>query len=165
MLVLIPLSMSIQHITVKQLYFYIVSFIALLVVLFNLQSFLMISARYIVFKTAPSYSYQPPFFPFPSFPPIRKYISADTPGGIEDYQTQQENQMTTLLDALKNNQTLTAEQQSMIDDWLRSYQQWKFDQDDQVKQVMDSLLMNATALVIFIPVFWYHFRNARKQTE
>ena len=73
--------------------------------------------------------------------------------------------MSSLLDALRSNQQLTIEQRSMIDGWMRDYQMWKSDQENQRKQVMDSLLMNITALVIFIPVFWYHFKNARLVKE
>ena len=80
--------MSIQHVTVKQLYFYIVSFIALLVVLFNLQNFLMVSAQYLIFKTVPDYTYQPQFFPNMPVPVSPRGMMMEGKFGVDDYQAQ-----------------------------------------------------------------------------
>lgn len=146
--------MSLHNFSLKNLYFFLVSFICLLVVLFNAQAFLTITFRYFIFKTAPEYSYSPPFLPL-SMPPSRvKVMPIYDDGMIEESRTEE------IAEALIQNQSLNQEQKLMITDWLGTYNNWKQEQDNNRKQVMDNLLSNFIALIIFLPAFVYHFRKA-----
>jgi uncharacterized membrane protein len=86
------------------------------------------------------------------------------PSEFQDSKTQEQKNEEFLV-ALRNNQTLTEEQRSSIDQWFSSYSNWKMDQDNIQKQIIDNLISNIIALLIFIPVFAYHFRKALHNQE
>lgn len=149
--------MNLKDFSIKAIYFYLVSLISLLVILFNLQSFLVTGFRYFIFKTAPEFTYAPSFFPF---------FDSGIPVYVEPFPKEavstSEAQNKELLLALKSDGNLTDEQRVKINQWFTDYDLWKKSQEDERKRVTDSLLGSLVSLFIFTPAFIYHFRRARE---
>lgn len=153
--------MKISNLSIRDIYFYLVSLISLLAVLFNTQQVLTTVSRYYIFKSAPEFSYQPPsFFPMfrgPEAIPIEVYPST-YPGST----TSEEAKNQEYLESLKGNRALTAEEKATINQWFASYHQWQNDQENNQKRIVDNLLGNIITILIFTPVFAYHFKKARQ---
>ena len=150
--------MSLKDLTVSKIYFYLVSFIGLLVILFNAQIILTTSLRYYLLKTAPQYLYQPPFLPlFQGNQPIMV-----EPITIYQDINQEEKKNKDILEALSAGEEFTETQKSTINIWFEQYEQWKKDQEDQNKRIIDNLVGNIVYIVIFSPAFLYHFKKAKE---
>lgn len=153
--------MSLKDLTVSKIYFYLVSFISLIVILFNTQFVLTTVARYFVFKTTQEFTYQPPFF-VPFMGPVgmvEPVIIAPPP--FDQSVSEQKNKE--LLELIKQKEELKPDQKDAIDQWFRDYEQWKKNQANNRKRIIDSVMGNAISLLVFTPVFFYHFKKAREK--
>lgn len=148
-----------MKLSVKQIYFYLVSFISLLVILFTATTAVSSVLTDYVFKTRPAFTYQPPlpYFGVPFLPPRVDIYPIDE--RMEEQASEAQEIMKTLKEeggALKPGMLKS------MDQWMIDYKRWKADQENQKKADLNALIGNIVALLIFTPVFAYHFREARK---
>lgn len=143
---------------VRKLYFYLISFISLLIILFSAQNLISTVLQNYVFKTNNQFTYQPPFisaffgYNYSSvYPPYR-----------DPYVQDQEKTSEEIIASLQDNEALTDEQKQALDNWMADYNRWKKDQEDYQRNIINNLIGNITALLIFTPAFWFHFKLARK---
>jgi len=151
---------SLKKISVREVYFYLIAFISLLIVLSATGSILTTTLRYYLLNTAPAYSYQPPFF---------LGSVGETPTVVGPYGDmkskafqEQEQQNNELVEAIKTNQSLTNKQHQQVEDWLSDYTRWKEDQENQRNRLLDSLIGKFVSLLIFTPVFAFHYRKTQE---
>ena len=150
--------MSLKNLSIKEIYFYLVSLITLLIILFNFQSLLGGVLRYYILDTVPQYSYQPPF--------LGSAFDASYNGYYEPTKMVEEDSLVTnedLLKALQSDESLTEAEQAMVDNWFTAYEIWQQDQDSTYKRMMDAFIERIVSLVIFAPIFFYHFKKAREE--
>lgn len=153
--------MALMKISVKQIYFYLVSFITLLVILFTATTVVSTILQSFVFKTKPKYTYQPPvpYFGMPFVQPINQVY----PPLMEEPIDGQSDQTIQVLKQLKSEEGgLPSKQKVALGRWFADYDRWKADQEDQKKAELNGLIGNIVALLVFSPVFAYHFLEARK---
>lgn len=139
---------------IRKIYFYVISLISLLIVLFSSQHVLSTTLRYFVFKTVDMYTYQPPFAFFSNYP---SKIDVSSPDFVD---TEKKNEEMVASLEIKN---LTKDDRAKLDGWKISYSNWKKDQANTTKSVMDGLVTALTAILIFTPTFVYHFKTAIKK--
>lgn len=141
-----------KNLSIAKVYLYLVAFISLFVVLFNAQAALTTTFRYFVFNTAPEYQWQPPAIPLGD--------SYYNPYGRPVKEVVQEQEA--LANDLQNSDDLTDDQKQTVELWLKDYQAWAEEQDNQRQRVLDGLIANVVSLLVFLPAFLFHFYYARK---
>lgn len=150
-----------MKLSVRQIYFYLVSFITLLIILFAGAAVVSTVLTDYVFKTRPAFTYQPPvpYFQNPFYMPRVEMMPPMYEGVDEDAAAAED----VFMD-LKNQDgaILKSGQRQAIDTWIIDYKRWKRDQENQKKADLTGLIANIVALLIFSPVFAYHFLEARK---
>lgn len=140
--------------SISKLYYYVVAFISLFVVLFNVQAAASSSLRFYVFKTPPAFQWQPPFPPF--MDSQYRYYPA------EPAMKEQATEALKVGETLKENQSLTQDQKEQVEIWLSDFKLWKEQQENYKTQFTDQLIQELVSVLIFTPVFLFHFINARR---
>ena len=147
-----------KDVSVKSIYFYLLSLICIVVVLFNLQDFLDKSIRYTVFNVGGRFTYSPPEI-------MREGILIESPsmmGGKTTTPEQDKTENKVLLKKLSENQSLSEDDKLIVRSWLRDYQNWEQNLLSEKQLFLESIIRNLVALLIFTPTFLWHFRQARK---
>jgi hypothetical protein len=145
---------------IRKIYYYLVSFISLLIVLFALQGLLSTTLQTFVFKTNEGYFTNPPFISsvFGNDPYYTGKQMASDP-----YITDNAAKSEEIINGLKDAENLTAEQLAYINRWVNDYKIWEQDQMNFQKGIINSITANLISIIIFTPVFFYHFKQARKK--
>lgn len=146
-----------KDISVRGIYFYLLSLICIVVVLFNTQDLLDKSIRYAVFNVGGRFTYSPPEI-------MREGVLVESGPielnkGVSNRQDITDNKA--LLTKLTENQSLSEDDKLKIRQWLRDYSDWEKNQLNEKQLFVESIIRNFVALIIFTPAFLWHFRRAR----
>jgi|SRR3989344_4859533 len=135
--------------TVRTIYLYLVSLIALIFILVNAGLLLNMALQTWVFTKADKADYYGGGFPEP-----KSYLV-------------DENRQ--IAEQLKNNPDLTDVQKKQIEAWLADYERSRAEYVDpatrRAAQRQRDASRSLAQLIIASPVFWYHWRLARKERD
>ena len=128
--------------------------------LFALQSLLSVTLQTFVFKTNEGYFGNPPFisgiFGYNSYYGSRPVLT-------DQYMQDSAAKYEEIINALKEKDNLTEEQSAYVNRWIADYKIWEQDQANYKKGLINSVSANIISILIFGPVFFYHFKIARRR--
>uniref|UniRef100_A0A7C4TQ63 Uncharacterized protein n=1 Tax=candidate division WWE3 bacterium TaxID=2053526 RepID=A0A7C4TQ63_UNCKA len=138
---------------IKKLYFYGVSFVSLLALCFSLLGGLSNLARYYWFETGPLVSYQPPFIS--TWVPWNSLMTNSYVNPGDPYTIRMEEESLEEATVFNNYSDLDPSIKEAINSWVDSYTSWKNEQVNLRKSVLDNIITNLSAFVIFFLYFYF----------